>query len=73
MFTKYFVYWIAIPGSEQGAVAKPESREYSTLQWAEKRCEAVFNGWNPQLTQVSALTEEAIESVRQELIAAGLW
>ena len=71
MLTRYFVYWVAIPGSEIGAVGKPESREYSTVHWAEKRAREVFEGWQAQIVLASAPTEELIESVRQELIDGG--
>lgn len=70
---RYYVIWTAIPGSEMAPTAKPESREYTTLSGAQRRCEAVFNGWQPQLIEVHALTEEDIEKVRLEIVAAGRW
>ena len=71
MIIRYYVYWSANTESETPAVARPESREYTTLQWAEKRCEAVFPGWNACMMQVSAPTLEQVEAVKQELIDAG--
>ena len=73
MITRYFVYWLAIPELKTGAVAKPESREYSTLHWAQTRCEAVYSGWTACMMQVTAPTIEQVDAVKQELIDAGQW
>jgi len=67
-FTKYFVYWTPVPGVVSDN-PKPESREYSSRQWAERRTEAQFPGWESKLLSVTALTEsdcdEVIEEVRR--------
>jgi hypothetical protein len=67
-FTKFLVYWSQDPGVISDT-PKPESREYSSRQWAEKRAAEKFEGWEPKMLSVTAPSEadcdEVIEEVRR--------
>jgi hypothetical protein len=65
-FTKYFVYWTPVPGVISDT-PKPEGREYTSRQWAEKRAEAQFPGWEAKMLTVTAPSESECDEVIEEV------